>query len=161
MTRRGSVAYYLAAWACGCLFTSACVWIQIRSSMGWYVAGFLGFYAFSLLFGAFTSSLFALALRKLSVRLRFAHLWQWVAIGGVLSLVLVGSLGTLGLALLQIFRKASDPATLEYFMLLLFGGPAVVTDAGLWPAGPAGMATAFVLCHIHRAFEPRPESHGQ
>ncbi len=155
MTRRGSLVYYLAAWVCGCSFTSGCVWLVIRSSMGWYVAGFLGFYALSLIFGAIVSYLFALLLRGMSAKLGFSQLWHWVAAGAALAVVLILSLGGLGVTIFRARAPVSE-GFWQAALLLLLAGPAEVFDAGIWPAIPAGAATACVLYYIQRAFEPRP-----
>ena len=156
MTRRGSLVYYLSAWVLGCFFMAACLWLVIRSSMQWYVAGFLGFFVFSLFFGAFAALLFGILLRALNAWAGFSRLWQWVAGGAGLSLLLVLGLGAMGEATIRKYSPGTESTTLQYALLLMLGGPAVVFDEGSWLAIPAGAATASVLYFIHRAFELRP-----
>src|SRR5215469_17925078 len=66
MTRRGSLAYYLAAWVCGCFFMALTIWLgnEVHPTVPRSVALLLVTYFFSLMFGAVTSLLFGFFLRR-------------------------------------------------------------------------------------------------
>jgi hypothetical protein len=158
MTRRGSLAYYLAAWICGCFFISAAVWlkdlgnkpVQLVTLTG--AAGLLFFYFYGLLLGAIASLVGAFLLRRLMALARWEQGWQWALAGAILAPLLIGALGAW-------WRHATWPAQPgPRWLSLLAYGPSVVLDAGLWLAIPAGAATAFVLYRIHRAFTQQWET---
>ena len=161
MTRRGTLAYYLAAWICGCFFMSALVWLRARageadvtdvlppmkSTSGLLFITFCG-----LIFGAFASLVIAFLLRRIAAAFRWRRAWQWTLAGAVLTPVIIGLVGAWWR------RVGSPPQGASSWLSLLGLGPAVVLDAGLWLAIPAGAATALVLYRIHRAFTPPSES---
>ena len=154
MTRRGSLAYYLAAWICGCSFISLAVWLKdlfgpaldffsMRSAFG-----LLFFCFYGLLLGAFASFLGAFLLRRVVGLAHWQSGWSWAAAGAVLAPVLIGALGAVS-------RNAEmSQRTLPRLVWLATYGPGVVLQAGWWLSIPAGAATAFVLFRIHRAFAP-------
>lgn len=157
MTRRGSLVYYLAAWVCGCLFMSLAVWLPGKwEPTHWApgfkgASGFLSFYFLGLIFGAFTVLLFAFLLRRLLTLLRWQRPWQWILAGAGLAELLVWSLGALG--------RAQETAGLpQVLVIFLLGGLRTVRPPSIWVNSAVGAATAFVLYHIHRAFQPRPEA---
>lgn len=144
MTRRGSLAYYLAAIAVGCFIQTACLWL-------YYVftdhphPGLLNLYFLSLLTGSFTALVFAFLLRRV---LQFAHLsarWQWLLAGAALALLLVWGAGSFAITF-GLVRKSP-------LWMAILGGPAVVTLASPWLAVPAGAGTGFVLARIDQAFK--------
>lgn len=163
MTRRGSLAYYLAAWTCGCFFMSALVWLRdsagtpgagtsnlappLESAMGLLFVCFYG-----LIFGAFASLIGAFLLRRIAAAFHWWQVWQWTLAGAVLTPVIIGLVGAWWR------RVGSPPQGASSWLSLLGLGPAVVLDAGLWLAIPVGAATAILLFRIHRAFAPQPES---
>lgn len=152
MTRRGSLAYYLAAWVCGCLFMSLGMWIAGEHAQSFDGAsGFLFLYFLSLIFGAFTTLLFAFVLRRMTSVLRYQHLWQWLLLGAVLGGGLVRGLGWLR----PVLERAHQPAVRAAVSLV--GVVAALPPSAFWVAIPAGAATAFVLYQIHRAFSLREE----
>ncbi|HKW89909.1 MAG TPA: hypothetical protein VJN21_14255 [Candidatus Acidoferrales bacterium] len=151
MTRRGSLAYYLAAWACGCFFMTVCfVGLPKPSDFPQdMILGLIYLYFLALFFGAFTSLLFGFLLRKIAGGMEFARAWQWIVAGAILAPVLIGTLGSIML----IHGRATEfllPVQL-YFLyapqLILSGGAHT-----LWRVIPAGAATAWVLFRIHHAF---------
>jgi len=162
MTRRGSLAYYLAAWVCGCLFMSVGVWLPGGwESTHWTPSfkgafGFVGSYFLSLVFGAFMTLLFALVLRRLTAILNWERLWQWVLTGAALAPLTVWTLALLGQAAGG--REAQLNRWAVMLLLLFLGGPMDVFQRGLWVAIPVGVATSCVLYLIHRAFEPKLDS---
>ena len=155
MTRRGSLAYYLAGWACGCLFMSLGVWLTRRwEPTHWTpgfrgASGFLGFYSLALVFGAFTSLLFAFLLRRIARALGWTRLWQWMLLGAALGGLLVWAISWAGRTLEPV---AGRP---ELLVILFLGVPQWFPPRVLWMAVPAGAATAIVLVHIQRRFEPQ------
>ena len=157
MTRRGSVAYYLVAWVCGCLFMSLGVWLPGQwDPTHWTpgfrgASGFLAFYFLGLIFGAFTALLFACLLRRLVGVVGSKGLWLWMVIGAGLAELLVWGLGALG----RIAETSVRP--LELLFILLLGALRAVRPPAVWMNLSVGAATASVLYFIHHAFEPPPE----
>ena len=93
MTSRGSLAYYLAAWVCGCFFMALAFWLEMQFSRSATLQGtfqsvsFLGFCFFGLIFGAVPSVLFGWILRSLMKLLPRGTIWLWVTLGTALSVV--------------------------------------------------------------------------
>lgn len=157
MTRSGSLAYYLAAWICGCFFMSVLVWLKdligapLEFATPRGVLGLLFFSFYGLILGAFASLVGAFLLRRIATAARWTQAWQWTLAGAVLAPVCIGLLGVWWR---RMMLRPMPPRSLA----LLGLGPMEVLDAGLWLAIPAGAATAIVLFRIHRAFAPPPES---
>jgi hypothetical protein len=149
MTRRGTLAYYLAAWVIGCFAVSFLQW------MGDAIAGdlkpasvLLTTYFFSLAFGAVAILLFSSLLRR-SMRLLGTHSpLVWVLSGGVLALLLIVAVIHAQSALLSL---RSGP-----FGEILIGVVLKAADAlggrNLWQAPVDGAITGLVLCLVDRAF---------
>ncbi len=102
MTSRGSLAYYLAAWVCGCFFMALAFWLEMQFSRSVSLQGtfqsvsFLGFCFFGLIFGAVPSLLFGWTLRRLMKLFHAEIIWIWIAAGAGLACLLIWSLGSLG-----------------------------------------------------------------
>jgi hypothetical protein len=160
MTRDGSLAYYLAAWICGCFFMALGFWVDVHwprggSAQGEFLdAGFLAICFFGLILGAAPSLLFGWLLRRLMKVFSVEQLWVWIIAGAGLALLLIGVLGSFG-------HLARDPRFLPYSALpiwpFLLVGPVNVLEAGIWAALPVGAATSGVLFAVHRAFAQRAE----
>jgi hypothetical protein len=156
MTRRGSLAYYLAAWICGCFFMSVCVWarsmVSADSARGEYsIAGYSGFFFVvfcGLLYGAATALIGAFLLRRLMRALKWRSAVQWIVAGGVLAPALIWLVAELA------HRTSASSVPAPTFVSVLIGGPKMVIAVGWWLAIPAGAATAYVLYRIDRAFAP-------
>jgi hypothetical protein len=151
MTRRGSLAYYLASWACGCFFMTICFVGLPRPAEFPHriILGLIYLYFLALIFGAFTSLLFGFLLRKIAGGFRFARAWQWILTGAILAFVLVSALGSITLIH---FRATHFLLPVQIYFL---SAPQVILSGGmslLWRVIPAGAATAWVLFRIHRAF---------
>jgi hypothetical protein len=161
MTRHGSLAYYLAAWICGCFFMALGFWVDVHwlrraSSQGEFLdVGFLALCFFGLILGAVPSLLFGWLLRRLMRVFSIEEFWFWILAGAGLALLLIWLLGSLG-------HFARDPRFLPYSALpiwpFLLVGPVSVLEAGIWAALPMGAATAGVLFSVHRAFAQKSES---
>lgn len=159
MTRRGSLVYYLTAWAVGCVFMSFAVWL-VRDwdskHLGSFsnAEGLLVFCFFGLLSGAFAALLFGWLLRSVAAILRTRHFWQWLLIGAVLAELVI-----LGLATLNRFAAGDAGASDNLWLAsILLAGPAEVHEISHWLAILVGVATASVLFLVYRAFEPARNS---
>jgi hypothetical protein len=160
MTRHGSLAYYLAAWICGCFFMAFGFWVNVHRLRGGSSqevspdGGLLALCFLAFITGAVPSLLFAWLLRRLMGAFRIEQFWLWITAGAVLALVLLKVLSSLG-------HLARDPWFLPYpilpIWLLLLIGPMTVLDAGIWATLPVGAATAGVLFAVHRAFAAASE----
>lgn len=158
MTRRGSLIYYLAAWALGCFFMVLAVWCQnmiLTSSqdlMREATEGFLTLIVYGYLFGAPTALLFGLLLRRIMLALKCKTPMHWAVAGAILSPLVVVALGV-GT------RRAALVLPANYGSLLfpLVGADAVLR-AGWWLTIPAGFATGYYLGRIQRAFAPQAET---
>jgi hypothetical protein len=151
MTRRGSLAYYLASWACGCFFMMICFIGVPRPAQfpPQIILGLFYFYFLALFFGAFTSLLFGFLLRRLAGAFQFARAWQWILAGAILAPILVSALGSIML----IPGRATE--FLLPIQLYFLYAPQLILSGGihsLWRVIPAGAATAWVLFRIHHAF---------
>jgi hypothetical protein len=161
MTSRGSLAYYLAAWVCGCFFMALGFWFELQFSLNASLQGtfqnvsFLGLCFFGLIFGAVPSLLFGWILRRLLRSFHRGGIWLWVAAGAGLAFALMWCLGSLG----QLLR---DPRDLPYSALpiwpFLVVGPLAMMEGSLWITLPVGALTAAILFAVHRAFGQNEES---
>ena len=155
MTRRGSLAYYLAAWVCGCFFMALTIWLgnEVHPTVPRSVALLLVTYFFSLMFGAVTSLLFGFFLRRAASGLHWTRTWHWLVGGAVIAPILIALLGTLASS------NARGGGWRVWIFIPLFG-PYVINGTHRWMpllAAPAGAGTAWVLSRVHRAFTARPD----
>jgi uncharacterized membrane protein len=163
MTRRGSLAYYLVAWVCGCLFMSLAIWLPGQWEHTHWTPGFQGasgflfFYFLGLILGAFTALLFAFLLRRLVAALRLKDLWQWALTGAGLAELLVWGLAGLNSVFGSSRFALGMPRPLELLRILLVGALGAVRPPAVRSILAAGAATASVLHLIQRAFEPRAD----
>jgi hypothetical protein len=158
MTRRGSLIYYLAAWALGCFFMVLAVWCQnliLTSSqdvMREATEGFLTLIVYGYLFGAPTALLFGLLLRRIMLALKCKTPMHWAVAGGILAPVVVVGLGIGS-------RRAAHWLASDYAAILFpLAGAENVLRAGWWLTIPAGFATGYYLGRIQRAFAPMAET---
>lgn len=158
MTRRGSLIYYLAAWALGCFFMVLAVWCQnmmlvpSQDLMREATEGFLTLIVYGYLFGAPTALLFGLLLRRIMLVMKCRTPMHWAVAGAILAPLLVVALGIGS-------RRAALVLPVNYAALLFpFEGSEAVLRAGWWLAIPAGAATGYYLGRIQRAFAPAAET---
>jgi hypothetical protein len=158
MTRRGSLIYYLAAWALGCFFLVLAVWCQTliftpsQDLAREATEGFLTLIVLGYLFGAPTALLFGLLLRRIMLALKCRTPMHWAVAGAILAPVVVVALGMAS-------RRATLVLPAKYAALLSqFVVSDAVLRAGWWLTIPAGFATGYYLGRIQRAFAPRPET---
>lgn len=154
MTRTGSLAYYLAAWVCGCTFMGIFLWIpEIRGSASKGVAGlFFVTIALSLMCGAASSLAFGCLLRILADWIGWRKAWQWLLSGAILAPVLITVLGVFSSSGMV---KGNALRALYFFV---FAGPGLIHTSQPWLlllTAVAGAATAWVLFRVHRAFAPQ------
>lgn len=147
MTRRGSIAYYLAAVVCGSFFLSASYYLYFvlgrgASAKDW-AKGFLFVYFFTILLGFLPELLGAWLLRRVVTALGWTATWQWLIAGTAVFFALVWGVGQAGLALEQ-----QLPLAVKVVLL----GAMYVAVSPLWIPVPAAAATAWVLHRVHRAF---------
>jgi len=156
MTRRGSLAYYLAAVVVGCLLLGIAGMALTRFSTFRWDSGrdliFVYFLAVS--HGWLPALLFAFILRRTAGALQWKRAWQWMLAGGCLAIVV-------SLTWLVIPESWSVSAqTMRWLLVFLPSGASVHGFA--WGGGlglllsavfVTGAAISFVLFRVHRAFE--------
>jgi hypothetical protein len=149
MTRRGTLAYYLAAWVIGCFVVAFLQWLGEALAGEIHPASILlTTYFFSLIFGAVAILLFAFLLRR-SLRLLKSHaLWTWLLAGAVLSFLEIVTLIHAQNALLSIHVGESG----EFFFAAALNAADTLSGHNLWQAPVDGAITAVVLCLVDRAF---------
>jgi len=160
MTRSGSLAYYLAAWICGCFFLALAVWAHaavtghslMRGSSG--ASNLLTVYFFSLIFGFLDSILGGFVLRRVAIAAHFRHAWQWALAGALLAPLEIFALARWGDAML--WQPGNMPSVWSFFVL----APMIVEREATWLAAPAGALAALVLYSIHKAFGPKAAEAG-
>src|SRR4051812_47591224 len=140
MTRRGTLAYYLAAWVIGCFVVSLMAAIfapQNAPAEG--PARLLILYFLALLYGAADILLFAFLVRR-ALRVFSTHnLLVWIMVGAAL-----------GAALVRLLLWAGDPLVgmspltgrgpISFFLLMFWTAPNALRLAGIWQAPVAGAA---------------------
>jgi hypothetical protein len=162
MTQRGSLIYYLAAWALGCFFMVVVVWcddmmlVSSQDRLREATEGFLTLIVYGYLFGAPTALLFGLLLRRIMLALKCKTPLHWAIVGAILAPLVVVALG---LASRNAARVLPQEDASVLFPLV---GAENVLRAGWWLTIPAGATTAYYLGRIQRAFsmplKAEPES---
>lgn len=155
MTRRGSIAYYLAAVVCGSFFLSASysayfLLFKGASSQNW-ARNFIFVYFFTVLLGLVPQILGAWALRRIATRLGWGAWWQWLLAGTAIFVAIVWGVGQLGL-LVEGVRFPPEWMSAKVALMSVLVGPIFVALNPMWVPVPAAAATAWVLYSVHRAF---------
>jgi prepilin signal peptidase PulO-like enzyme (type II secretory pathway) len=149
MTRRGTLAYYLAAWVIGCFVVSFLLWIGEALAGEIQTASILlTTYFFSLVFGAIAILLFAFLLRRSMRLLRTHALWAWLVSGATLGWLQIFLLIHAQSALLSIRSGEFG----EFLFAAVLKAADVLEGRNLWQAPVDGAITAVVLCLVDRAF---------
>ena len=159
MTRHGSLAYYLAAWVCGCFFMSFIIWIgnEIHPTVPRSILLLFYIYFISLIFGAVTSLLFGLVLRYAAALMHWKRVGLWLVGGAIIAPALTGLLGTISAS------HALQGSGWRVWIFVPLFGPYLINGGHGWMVLltiPAGMATAWVLYRVHRAFAMPVEHQG-
>lgn len=149
MTRRGTLAYYLAAWVIGCFVVSLLQWVGEALGGEIQTASILlTTYFFCLVFGAATILIFAFLLRTW-MRLLGTHAqWAWIVSGAALGLLEIFLLIHAQGALLSI--RSGEFGEIVFASVLKAAD--VLGGRNLWQAPVDGAITAVVLCLVDRAF---------
>ena len=149
MTRRGTLAYYLAAWVIGCFVVACLEWTAeaLAGDIG-TASILLTTYFFTLVFGAVTILLFAFLLRRGMRIFRTRALWAWLLSGAILFLAEIVALARVQNALLSI-RSGESGGILVAAVL---NAAASLSGRNLWQVPADGAITALVLCLVDRAF---------
>jgi hypothetical protein len=163
MTRDGSLAYYLAAWACGCFFMSVSLWLALTLHSGHYrsisqpvaLQNFWLFCFFGWVLGAGTSVLGAFILRRVAHLLKLRSAITWVSLGSVLIVALVFALGELSK-----WVTPSSPILAAIIGYSFLQAPATILETGWWLSIPPGAVTALILFRVDRAFSPQVQGAG-
>jgi hypothetical protein len=161
LTRRGSLAYYLAAWVCGTFFFVAAHSLAKPSSgppISSLTRGFFLQYFFDLATGWLAVLLLAFVLRLVARTLRWSRALPWILSGGVLTMLI-------GLFLAFLPARWMTPAEWVRFLKEVFelsgeNGLRLRGDRSLAVAAMviAGMAPGYILFRIEQAFKPQPEA---
>jgi hypothetical protein len=157
MTKRGTLAYYLAAWVVGCFVVALIAAIfapQNAPAEG--PARLLILYFLALLYGAADILLFAFLLRR-TMRLFSTHnLLLWIVAGAALGAAAVRLLLWVGDALVGV-SPLNGRGPMSFLLLMFWTAPNALRLAGIWQAPVAGAMIAGVLCLVDRAFNPPAE----
>ncbi len=158
MTRRGSLAYYLASWVCGVFFFSFVRVLAQPAYEDFPLALLMAFFIMSAVAWP-TLILFAFLLRIITKALSIQDAARWIATGGALA-ILFG-------AVFSPFQRTPATALRSWInfqarLFTLTGFSENPYDFG-WKVNAlatalAGMATAYVLFRIDRAFAPREDA---
>ncbi len=156
MTRRGSLAYYLAGVVCGSFFYTLAHFITARPNRGIgtsWAGGLLEAFFIGTIFGWFPQIVAAFLLRRVSVPLRWSEAWHWVVGGAGIFLLVFVVLGMVGAAIDQRTGGLGYGRWAQIF----FGQATLSDRSGIWQGLAAGAATSFVLYRVHRSFLPAEE----
>lgn len=158
MTKRGSIAYYMAAVVCGCFFLVVALAGVGQRSMRVSPAGFgdiFLLYFLSMAYGSVSLLLYAFLLRALARRIRWISVLEWMVGGAVLACVVAWSLNAVWIHWLG---QGSLPGA-NVVWKIIFGGPVGLVGLAKGPVSATlamaltGAGTGWVLARIHTAFE--------
>jgi L-cystine uptake protein TcyP (sodium:dicarboxylate symporter family) len=150
MTKRGSLAYYMAAVVCGSFFFTLAQFIigrQAGSSSN-VARDFLFAFFIGTIFGCIPQVIAAFVLRRLAKPLRWTNAWHWAVGGAGVYLLVMITLGLLG----AVFDRVSEGARFAEYGLYVFGQATMALHGGIWQALVAGALTSLVLFSVHKAF---------
>lgn len=157
MTPRGSLAYYLAAWVCGCFFMAVTIWMAsaLHPIESRTASLLLYLYFLSLMFGAIMSLLLGFLLRRLATEMGWKFTWHWLAGGAVLAPILTVLLGAAASS------HALQNSSWRNWIFIPLARTYLLNGGDRWAAllaAPAGAATAWVLFRVDRAFRMASEN---
>ncbi len=156
MTRRGSIAYYLAAVVCGSFFLSTSYYgyfLWMGASSRHWVRDFLFIYVVTIPLALLPQLLGAWTLRRVALRLP-RRLYVWLSAGTLIWIALLWAVGQLGSAV-HAARVSPEWSSIKVAVMFVLVGPMYVAQQPFWIPLPAAAATAWVLYRVHRAFEER------
>ena len=154
MTRRGSLIYYLAAWALGCFFMVLMVWCRAMVGTPPHnllrdgAEEFLSLIFYGYIRGAATALLYGFILRRIMSSLKCKTPTHWAGAGAIIAPLVVVALGIAS-------RSAVRGLPADYAAVFIpLVGAENILSVGWWLAIPAGAATGYYLGRIQRAFAP-------
>ena len=155
MTRHGTLAYYLAAWVCGCFFMSSAIFLRfaldphrdIPLSLRGAIANFWLFTFVGLIFGVGISLAGSFLMRRLMNAFHMRSMAAWVVSGAILAPAIVLAFGYAGRAL-----ESSTSKIASAYQYAFGQAGNVILDAGWWLTIPVGALAALVLFRVDRAF---------
>jgi len=156
MTRHGSLAYYLAAWICGCFFLTLCVWLaetwRPMASPLWMhgASGLLFAYFYGLILGFVPAIAGGFILRRAMNLMKWTAVVEWMIAGAIVFFLVI--LLLTGASRMWTVQGRTEPMIL----FLTLRGAELLMAAGWWLAIPAGGATGLVLQRIDKAFNRAP-----
>ncbi len=151
MTRKGSIAYYLAAVVCGSFFFTLAQFVIGRANHGGFgdlARNFLFAFFLESIFGCVPQLLAAFVLRRLATPLRWTEAWHWAVGGAGVFLLVLFALSLLGAG----FNRIAGDTRIAPLGQYLFSQAADSLHGGIWQALAAGALTALVLFAVNRAF---------
>ncbi|HUK31476.1 MAG TPA: hypothetical protein VLV89_10205 [Candidatus Acidoferrum sp.] len=151
MTRKGSIAYYLAAVVCGSFFFTLAQFIIGRANQGGIgdlARSFIAAFFLESIFGCVPQLLAAFVLRRLASPLRWTEAWHWAVGGAGVFLLVLFALSLLGAG----FNRVAGGTRIAPLGQYLFSQAADSLHGGIWQALAAGALTALVLFAVNRAF---------
>jgi uncharacterized membrane protein len=156
MTRRGSLAYYLAAWVIGTFIVA----IPIGFGHTTKISELLMTYFFALMFGATDALLFALVLRRIMRWIGTHTMWAWLLTGGCMASVLTLLLAWSGNTAMRLEGLPGPlQRILQSVFTVIWTAPITLQHESPWWLVPIdGAVTAGVLCLVDRAFNPPAEA---
>ncbi len=155
MTRHGTLAYYLAAWVCGCFFMSTAIFLRftldphrdVPLSLHGAVTNFWLFTFVGLIFGIGISLVGSFLMRRLMNAFHLRSTSAWMISGAMLAPIIVLAFGSIGRALL------TSPSKIAAAYQFVFGqAGCVILDSGWWLTIPVGALAALILFRVDRAF---------
>jgi hypothetical protein len=154
MTRKGSIAYYLAAVVCGSFFFTLAHFILTRANhggIGELARNFLFAFFLETIFGCVLQLLAAFAVRRLASPLRWTEAWHWAIGGAGVFLLVLYALSLLGAGFNTVCVRYGW-TRIAPFGQYLFRQAADSLQGGIWEGLAAGALTALVLFAVNRAF---------
>ncbi|HLW98807.1 MAG TPA: hypothetical protein VKR82_09190 [Candidatus Acidoferrales bacterium] len=150
MTKRGSLAYYLAAVVCGSFFFTLAQFLIGRDNAGTsnWASDFLFAFFIETIFGCIPQLIAAFVLRRLASPLRWTQAWHWAIGGAGVYLLVFMVLEIAGAA----FDRVAGGRSFSRFGLYLFGQPTRSIGGGIWQVLVAGALTSLVLYSVNNAF---------
>ena len=158
MTKRGSLAYYLAAVVCGGFFLVIALAGVGERSLRISSPGFRDIfllYFLTLAYGSVALVLFAFLLRIIARRARWISPIEWMVSGAILACLLVW---TMNATWIHWLGKHALPGP-DLLWKIVFLGPVGLVGLSKGPVSATlamalmGAGTAWVLARVHTAFE--------
>ena len=155
MTRRGSVVYYMTAVVFGSLFVSASSYLYLFISPEHKLeplsSEFLRDYFAEIVMSFAPLILSAFLLRRVAAYNCWTQAWAWIAGGAATFVAIEWMLAESGKALA--WQEFGGWLTVLFSIFCY--GPSFILRKPLWLVPLPGLATAYVLFLVYRAFELR------